>query len=316
MTEVLLATCSYWPDGEPEGGLLVEALARRGLAAGWASWDDRSVDWSSARAVVVRSTWDYETRREEFLHWADHVCRWSHLLNGPSVFRWNTDKSYLLDLERIGVPIVPTRLLTDPTDLPDLADVGDRVVVKPRVGAGGRGLSIVETTGVLVPGVSDLGVAELGGDEERLGWIVQPLVTSVRTEGELSVFVLGGVPVSAARKLPAAGEIRVHEMYGGTTEPAPLDDEAMLLATETVAATGQLLGEELAYARVDLLRLDDGRLVVAELEATEPGLYLDVLPANAEAFADVVAAVLDEADPDAVAEPAEPLPDPASDPVT
>ena len=313
MTEVLLATCSSWPDGEPEGGLLLESLARRGLAAEWASWDDRGVDWSSARVVVVRSTWDYETRREEFLHWADHVCRWSHLLNGPAVFRWNTDKSYLLDLERIGVPVVPTRLLTDPTDLPDVSDLGDRVVVKPRVGAGGRGLSVLETAGTLVPGVSDLGVSELGGDEDHLGWIVQPLVTSVRTEGELSVFVLGGVPVSAARKLPTGGEIRVHEMYGGTTEPAPLTDEAMLLATETVAATGQLLGEELAYARVDLLRLDDGRLVVAELEATEPGLYLDVLPANAEALAEVVAALLEEADPDPAPET---LPDPATDPVT
>ena len=131
MTEVLLATCSSWPDGEPAGGLLVEALGRRGVTAGWARWDDRSVDWSSAGVVAVRSTWDYETRREDFLAWSDHVCRWSHLLNGPSVFRWNTDKSYLLDLHGVGVPVVPTRLLADPADLSGVADLGDRVVVKP-----------------------------------------------------------------------------------------------------------------------------------------------------------------------------------------
>jgi hypothetical protein len=34
----------------------------------------------------------------------------------------------------------------------------------------------------------------------------------------------------------------------------------------------------------------DGRLVVSEVELTEPGLYLDVLPANGAAFADAVAA--------------------------
>ena len=33
----------------------------------------------------------------------------------------------------------------------------------------------------------------------------------------------------------------------------------------------------------------EGRLVVSEVEVTEPGLYLDVLPGNAEPFADAVA---------------------------
>ncbi len=32
-----------------------------------------------------------------------------------------------------------------------------------------------------------------------------------------------------------------------------------------------------------------GRLVVSEVELTEPGLYLDVLPTNAHPFADAVA---------------------------
>ena len=50
-----------------------------------------------------------------------------------------------------------------------------------------------------------------------------------------------------------------------------------------------LLGARLAYARVDLMRLADGTLVVGELEVTEPGLYLDLVPEVAPAFADVVA---------------------------
>ena len=54
------------------------------------------------------------------------------------------------------------------------------------------------------------------------------------------------------------------------------------------------------------MRLDDGRLVVGELEVTEPGLYLDVLPANAEAFADVVAAVVKDQPASAARTPVEP----------
>ena len=108
--------------------------------------------------------------------------------------------------------------------------------------------------------------------------MVQPLVESVRTEGETSVFVIDGEVVSQAQKVPAVGEIRVHEMYGGTTVAVPLSDEAADLARRTVEAAEAILGERLDYARVDQMRLADGTLAVSELEVTEPGLYLEVLP--------------------------------------
>ena len=122
--------------------------------------------------------------------------------------------------------------------------------------------------------------------------MVQPLVESVRTEGETSVFVLDGRVVSQAQKLPAAGEIRVHEQYGGTTVPATLSEESAELARRTVESAGAILGAPLDYARVDQMRLADGTLAVSELEVTEPGLYLDVLPENGDAFAALVATAL------------------------
>ena len=103
------------------------------------------------------------------------------------------------------------------------------------------------------------------------------------------MFVLGGEVVSAAQKRPAAGEIRVHETYGGSTVAVPVSGEAADLARRTVAAAERLLGRPLDYARVDHLRLADGSLALSELEVTEPGLYLDVLPDNGPAFADLVA---------------------------
>ena len=59
-----------------------------------------------------------------------------------------------------------------------------------------------------------------------------------------------------------------------------------------VAVAEALLGHALDYARVDHLRLADGRLALSELEITEPGLYLDELPGNGAAFAAMVAARL------------------------
>ncbi len=283
MNDLLLVTCRAWPDGEPGHAALDAALAARGLAARWVSWDDPQVDWGGA-LVAVRSTWDYELRREEFLAWARSVPR---LLNGAEVFAWNTDKAYLTAMAGTGVPVVPTIVVDGEEDLPAAIaafsdDQGLRAVVKPRVGAGGRGVVVFDGT--------DGGPEGL--DESRLGpgpWVVQPLVSSVRTEGEASVFVLGGRVVSGVRKLPAGGEIRVQEEYGGRTEPVAVSPEAAELALAVVGSAERLLGATLDYARVDQMRLDDGRLALSELEVTEPGLYLEELPGNGAAFAALVA---------------------------
>ncbi len=279
---VLLATFALLPDGEP-GGDLVAALAARGYAAGWACWDDPAVAWAAADLVAVRATWDYHRRLPDFLAWARSTERVTRLLNGAAVLAWNADKRYLLELAA-DVPAVPTELLDDATLVPGLRAALDRwgtVVVKPRTGASGVGVVVAERV-----------------DDPRLGgllagpWIVQPLVASVRTTGETSVFVLGGVAVSQVDKRPSGDEIRVHEEHGGSSRSVPLDPERARLAEAAVRAVEARLDVTLAYARVDLM-VWDGGWAVSEVELIEPGLYLDVVPENAGRFADLVAHELD-----------------------
>lgn len=268
MSSCLLATCSLFPEGEPGYERLDRALAERRVDARWASWDDESVDWGSADLVAVRATWDYDTRLPEFLAWAASVG--PTLLNGPEAFAWNTDKTYLIELAEAGLPVVPTLVASEERPF-------DTCVLKPRVGVGGRGVVAV---GAADPWPHDLD-----------GLLVQPLVESVRTDGETSVFVLGGRAVSQVVKHPAGEEIRVHEEYGGSIRPVDLSPVAAALAERAIAEAERLRGFDLAYGRVDLMRMA-GEWVIGELELTEPGLYLDVLPGNAEAFAAVVAARL------------------------
>jgi glutathione synthase/RimK-type ligase-like ATP-grasp enzyme len=268
------------------------SFAARGIEARWVVWDDARVDWSEG-LVAVRSTWDYEGRRDEFLDWARALPR---MLNSAAVFAWNTDKTYLTQLSARGLPVVPTIAAENETQLQAAVaklaphPPGGSVVVKPTVGAGGRGVAVFDV--MAFDRAHDRPVDLDGSLLGQRPWVVQPLVESVRSEGETSVFVLDGIAVSQAQKVPASGEIRVHEQYGGTTVAVPLSEEAADLARRTVEAAGALLGEPLDYARVDQMRLGDGTLAVSELEATEPGLYLDVLPDNARLFADLVAARL------------------------
>ena len=96
---------------------LVSALRARGASVQTPFWDDPSVDWSHFDVAVLRSTWDYVDRIDEFLAWADRSRCATHLLNSPEVVRWNTDKHYLAHLECHGVPPVPTRFVEPGADV-------------------------------------------------------------------------------------------------------------------------------------------------------------------------------------------------------
>lgn len=278
MGSVLLTTFNLLPDGEPGGPALVDALASRGHEARWVVWDDARVDWRDADVIAVRSTWDYHRRLPDFLTWARAVEEHTRVLNGSAVFAWNADKLYLTELEP-HLPVVPTAPLEDATLVDGLGKALQRwgtVVIKPRTGAGGVGVVVAES-------VSDPRLEGLTAGP----WVVQPLVPSVRSSGEISVFVLDGRAVAQVHKQSAGDEVRVHELYGGSSAPVPLDMEIAELADWAVAVASAHLSEELHYARVDMLHWQ-GAWVVSELELIEPGLYLDVLESNAAQFADMV----------------------------
>src|ERR1700757_5060250 len=129
---IVLAGCPQLPTGDGDDAGLVQALRRRGLHAEWLSWDDPEA--IRADVVILRATWDYAARLEEFLAWTTTV---PHLLNAPAVVAWNADKRYLLDLARHGVPTVPSTVFApgEPVRLPS----AEEIVVKPATGAGSVG---------------------------------------------------------------------------------------------------------------------------------------------------------------------------------
>lgn len=270
MPDIWLASCTEWPTGWTDGPSLDTAFAAIGVDAQWAIWDDPAVDWAAAPLVTLRTPWDYFDRLDEFLAWAERVDSATTFVNPLSVVRWNARKDYLIDLETDGVPVVPTDVVPPGEPLTALTDQ----VVKPLIGGGGNGVVVVRR-----------GESLEASDAER---IAQPLVESIRTEGEYSVFVLGGEPVAAAVKLPGGDEIRVHEHFGGETKPTELTPELRDLAMTSMRATEKRFGVTLPYGRADLMRLDDGTLAVNELELIEPSLYCEVLPEVAVAYAAVM----------------------------
>jgi glutathione synthase/RimK-type ligase-like ATP-grasp enzyme len=186
---VVLATCAELPEGDEDERLLPPALAARGIESRWAVWDDPAADWSSPGLVVVRSTWDYTSRRDAFLAWAEGVPR---LANPAEVLRWNTDKRYLDDLAAAGLPVVPTAFVVPGGPRPPLHG---EVVVKPAVSGGSR------DTARFAPERHREAHEHLSAlqGEGRVA-MLQPYLGSVDEHGETALLYLGGAFSHAIRK--------------------------------------------------------------------------------------------------------------------
>lgn len=264
---VALATCDWLPELDPEDGpLLLPALAAAGLDATPQVWSDPSVDWTAYDLVVVRTTWDYVLRREEFLGWAAAVPR---LANPLPVLTWSSHKGYLLDLLTAGVPTVPTVLLR-PGD--DVVLPPGEVVVKPAVSA-----ASIDTTRHGSPQRAEAHVRSLLDAGRDV--VVQPYLERVDVEGETSVLLFDG-EVSHAASKQALLNGPVEQPIGPSTATAGQVEAAR---AALACAPGPAL-----YARVDLLPTPDGP-VVLEVELVEPSLFLPQAPGAAERFAAAVA---------------------------
>ena len=256
------------------------------------SWDDASVDWTQFDAVVIRSTWDYSDRLDEFVAWVDAVDAATTLVNGADVVRWSTDKHYLEALQAEGVPIVPT-VFVAPGEA--VAPVDGLHVVKPAVGAGANGAKRCMPDEVVDH------VAFLHG-QGRVA-MIQPYLDLLDERGETEhCFVVGGdghtLRLSHAfRKgalLAGAGVERTGDLFATETISSrrPSADELALaeavLATDTVTALGDIV-----FARVDVAPYRDDHgvesFVLMELELIEPSFFFQTNPATVDVFADGLA---------------------------
>lgn len=260
--------------------LAVPPLRDRGWAVTEVPWR-ADTDWNEYEAVLIRTPWDYQDSPEAFLSVLETIeASGARLANGLEVVRWNLDKTYLQNVERAGVPIVPTiwgENLT-PEALASLHDrLGPEIVVKPTIGAGAG-----DTFRLRREASGDTAERAALDAFRRRPYMAQGFVASVVDEGEYSVFVFDGQISHTLLKTPASGDFRVQEEYGSSIRA--LAPEASLVAAAEAALSVCLW--PLLYARVDLVRLPDGTWALMELELIEPSLYFPFAPGSADRFAD------------------------------
>lgn len=242
-------------------------------ALGWdvcmLPWRMRDPDWDGFELVYICTPWDYPDDVAGFLNVLEDIDRSrAALVNGLDLVRWNLEKTYLRELEARGAAIVPSlwygRFDEFEPDEAFAAHGRDSLVAKPVIGVNAVDTFVIQRQ--LDPQV----LGRLASAFEDRPFFVQPFVESVRTEGEFSLFFLGGRYSHAILKSPKSGDFRTQEEHGA--EILAVDPPAGLVAT--ALAIVRMIRPEPVYVRADFVRGADDGFLLMELELIEPSLYL------------------------------------------
>ncbi|WP_297334899.1 glutathione synthetase [Algoriphagus sp.] len=266
------STGAYDTNTVNEDEILSGILTDLGFSNDIVPWSDPQVDWSQYSTLLIKSVWDYFDYYPEFLDWLDKIKALGiPVLNDLDTIRWNSSKSYLLEIADKGFPVIAGMLL-EKGKLPHVESIRaqiqkETVVIKPLVSGGAKNtfkISLSDWDSFLPKLMSLL---------EEEAFLVQPFVKEVAEVGEYSLIFLNGVFSHAVLKRPAKADFRVQHYFGGTIQV--IEPESQLL--ESAKRLIREFGPNTLYARVDGV-LVSGEFQLMELELIEPYLFLALTP--------------------------------------
>lgn len=282
MKKVLLLTMDDLRGFECYDHLLYKPLKELGWQTEEISWRSENVNWNEFDAVIVRSTWDYQLNPEKFLVVLEQINKSSALLfNDIDILKWNMNKTYLADLEKKGVAIVPTiwdnSFSSD--KLRNYFDVfnKDEIIIKPNISANADNTFYLKRY-------------EIGSNKnllenifEKKDFMVQPFMQNIISEGEYSLFYFGGEYSHTILKTPKQNDFRVQEEHGGILKLVNSNIKLQNIASGII----KKLTTTPLYARIDLVRGIKDEFLLMELELIEPSLYFNMDPSAAKRFAGI-----------------------------
>jgi len=210
MKHVALVTCTTYPQLSESDEFLVDPLKKEGFISHAVPWDRKGVDWSLFDGIALRSCWNYPAKYKQFLTWLaalDSTIVW----NPVNILRWNIQKTYLFELEKKGISIIPTFR---------------ELITKPVVGNSARGVS---------------------KSPQTEGFLWQEFAPEVASKGEYSFVFIGGKLMHTVLKIPKKGDFRANVQVGAT-EKLINPSKALAQQAENVL---DAVDANLLYARVD-----------------------------------------------------------------
>lgn len=242
---------------------LVSHFADLGIEVKPLVWD--TAENLSGKNVLIRTVWDYHKSIDQFLDLLLFIEKQGgKVVNRFEIVHWNYNKTYLLELGKSGIEIVPTHVydkFTIDDLISSLNSFNTDLVVKPTVSASGHDTYLLTQEEIKQGRIN---VDSLLGRQV----MAQPFMKSIKEIGEFSFMFFGGKFSHSVLKSPAQNEFRVQKEHGGR-------ESRYFPSEEEIAIVSEYLKKcpfDFPYVRVDVLK-ESGKLLVMEIEAIEPELF-------------------------------------------
>lgn len=254
-SKIYILTSSNYPSGSEDLRALCGAVRESGVECEFLLWGESGVE--KGDMLLALGVWDYSLAPKRFLAWLKGLQnRGVRIFNPLSTIQNNISKSYLLELQKRAIPVVPSEFVErEELEKRDLRGK----VIKPVIGQSGLGVQRGES-------------AELSA--YPLGAIVQPFIPSIQERGEVCLVFFGGEFRYSVLRKPK--EWRANSSYGVSVSAINPQKEWIELGKRA------LEGVEYLYARVDIF-LEP--LLISEVELIEPALYLSTHKGALQEFA-------------------------------
>jgi hypothetical protein len=259
--------------------LLIAPMKKNGWLASEISWRDKSVNWNSFDAVIVRSTWDYQSDPNKFINVLTKINDSSaHLENDFEMMKWNMNKYYLHDLTNKNILTVET-IWEMEFNLEKIINYfsllnTNEIVIKPNISASAENTFRIKSDEITKKS------KKLETIFSNRAFMIQPFMSNIISEGEFSLFYFNGQYSHSILKTPKSKDFRVQEEHGGKI--VPINPELSLKSdTENILSK---LSTTPLYARVDFVRTSSDDFALMELELIEPSLYFNLDEKSPERF--------------------------------
>lgn len=203
----------------PSLSLVIPELQSRGFFVEVLSWEDASIDWSARKCLFIPHVWGYTKKAVAFYEWLEKIKFLKiPLINSIEFVEWDINKNYLDDLQKEGIPVIPTMIIQKESTISF-----DEILR--------RAYNLWNTNNIIAKGLCDAGgngykryVSDQEEDmkkhieilkNEYNGAVVQPFWPEITEKGELSFVFIGNALSHVYLKVCAPDSELVQVLHKG-----------------------------------------------------------------------------------------------------
>jgi glutathione synthase/RimK-type ligase-like ATP-grasp enzyme len=265
-----------------EDYLLKTELEKLGLRVTKKAWNSLDFNWSETKFAVFRSTWDYFDKFRDFKTWLEKVKEETTFINSYELINWNLDKKYLIELNKKGINIPTSQIITkeDNLTLENLFKKHDfsEAIIKPTISGAAR-----ETYKISKNNFHEY-EKKFFNLKSKEDLIFQEFLSNIISKGEISLIFIGENYTHAVKKIAKEGDFRVQDDHGGSVEVYDASKEEILFAQNCLAKCPVLP----VYSRVDIIYDNENEISLGEIELIEPELWFRNNKTAAKLLANVI----------------------------